>query len=126
MEQDSILGWKGSTATQWAAIQAYAIPTPPVPVRTALWQTDTAQGERFNECLDFLLKDIAKKHEPSLTRLLAAQPVPAVTLVAAPVAAPVAVRNDRRLPQTIRIECAQYMLIRLLQVSSARASSISG
>jgi len=84
MEQDRIPGWKGSTATQWAAIQAYALAPPPVTVRAVLWQTDTARGERFTQCLDFLLKDIAKKHEPSLTQLLAAQPVPAVAPVAAP------------------------------------------
>jgi len=61
MEQDRIRGWKGSTAAQWAAIQAYALATPPVTVRAALWETDTAQGEHCTECLDFLLKDIAKK-----------------------------------------------------------------
>jgi len=73
MEHDSILGRKGSRAAQWATIQAYARATPPVTVRAALWQTDTARGERFTEYLDFLLKDIAKKHKRSLTRLLAAQ-----------------------------------------------------
>ena len=36
MEQDRIPGWKGSTAAQWAAIQAYALATPPVTVRVAL------------------------------------------------------------------------------------------
>ena len=36
MEQDRILGWKGSPAVQWAAFQAYALPTPPVTVRAAL------------------------------------------------------------------------------------------
>jgi len=61
MEQDRIPGWKGSTAAQWAAIQAYMLATPPITVRAALWQTDTPRGERFTECLDFLLKDIAKK-----------------------------------------------------------------
>jgi len=76
MEQDRIPDWKGSTAAQWAAIRLYALATPPVTVRAALWQRDTARGERFTQCLDFLLKDIAKKHEPSLTRLLVAQPVP--------------------------------------------------
>jgi len=111
MEQDRIPGWKGSTAAQWAAIQAYTLATLPVTVRAALWQTDTALGKHFTECLDYLLKEIAKKHKPSLTRLLAAQPGPAVAPVAAPIVAPVAVGNDRKLPQTICIECAQYMLI---------------
>jgi len=106
MEQDWILGWKGSTAAQWAAIQAYALAIPSVTVRAALWQTDTAWGERFTECLDFVLKDIAKKHKPSLTRLLAAKPFPAVAPVVAPLAAPVAIGTDRKLPRTIRIECA--------------------
>jgi len=68
MEQDWIPGWKGSMAAQWPAIQAYALATPPLTLRVALWQTDTARGKRFTECLDFLLKDIAKKHKPSLTR----------------------------------------------------------
>ena len=130
MEQDRIPGWKGSTAAQWAAIQVYALATPPVTVRAALWQTDTARGERFTECLDSLLKDIAKNYKPSLTQLLAAQPVPTVAPgaapCAAPVSAPVGVGNDGKLPQIIRIECAQYMLIWLLQVSLARAPSVSG
>jgi len=111
MEQDTIPGWKGSRAAQWAVIQAYAFATPPVTVRVALWQTDTARGERFPECLHFLLKDIAKKDKPSLTRLLVAQLVPAGGPVADPVVAPVAVGNDPKSPHAIRIECAQYMLI---------------
>jgi len=126
MEQNRIPGRKGSTAAQWTAIQVYALATPPVTVRAALWQSDTAWGKRFTQSLDFLLKNIAKKHKRSLTRLLAAQPVPAVAPGEAPVTAPVAVGNDRKLPQTINLECAQYMLIWLLQVSSARALSISG
>jgi len=61
MRQDRFPGWKGNTAAQWAAIHAYPLATPPVPVRAALWLTETARGEPFTECLDFLLKDIAKK-----------------------------------------------------------------
>jgi len=102
IEQDRIPGWKGSTATQWAAIQAYALATLPITVRVAPWQTDTARGEHFTECLDSLLKDIAKKHKPSLTALLAAQLVPAVATIGARVAAPVAVRKDGKFPQTTR------------------------
>ena len=73
MVPDRIPGWKGSTAAQWAAIQAYALATPPVIVRAVLWRTDTAWGECLTKCLDFLLKEIAKKHKPSLTRVLVAQ-----------------------------------------------------
>jgi len=47
MEQDRIPGWKGRPAAQWAAIQAYALVTPPITVRAALWQTDIAWGEHF-------------------------------------------------------------------------------
>jgi len=61
MGQDKIPGWKGSTAPQRAAIQAYVLATPPFTGRAALWQTDTAQGECFTKCLDCLKKDIAKK-----------------------------------------------------------------
>jgi len=53
IEQDRIPGWKGSTAALWAAIQGYALATPPVTVRAVLWQRDTVWGERFTECLDF-------------------------------------------------------------------------
>jgi len=55
MEQDRIPGLKGSTAPHPAVIQAYALATLPITVRTALWQTDTVRGERFTECLDILL-----------------------------------------------------------------------
>jgi len=91
MDQDRILGWTGSTAAQWAAIQVYALATLPVTVRAALWQTDSAWGERFTQYLHFLLKDIAKKDNPGLTGLLVAQPVPAVAPVAAPIVDAVAV-----------------------------------
>jgi len=121
MEQNRSPGWKLSRAAQWAAIQAYAFATPPVKVRAVLWQTNTVQGEHFTKSLDFVLKDIAKETKFSLTELLAAQLFPA----GAPVAAPVAVGNDRKLPQTIHIECAQYILIWLVQVLSARSLSVS-
>ena len=104
MEQDRIPGWRGSTAAPWAAIQPYALATPAVTVRVALWKTDTARGESFPKCLDFLLKDIAKNHMLSVKPLLAVQPVPGVTPFAAPVAVLVPMGNDRKLPQTIRIE----------------------
>jgi len=126
MEQDKIPGWKGGTAAQSAAIQAYALATPPVEVRAALWQTDRARGERFTECLDFLQKDRAKKHKFSLRRLWTAQPVPGVAPITAPVVAPVAVGNDPKLPQTIRIACAQCIVIWLRQVLWAHSPAFPG
>ena len=95
MEQDRILGWKRSTAAQWAAIQAHGLTIPPVPNRAALWQTNSNRGRRFTECFDYLLRDIAKKHQHTLTELLRA-PVAAVAA-----AAPIAVGNDRKLSQCL-------------------------
>ncbi|PUU73042.1 hypothetical protein B9Z19DRAFT_1069291 [Tuber borchii] len=111
MEQDRIPGWKGSTAAQWAAIQAYAIATSSVTDRVALWQANSSRGKHFTECLDFLLKDIAKKHNAILARLLeAAQPVPTV---AAPIAAPIAVRNDRLAgPHSVHLWLVQGSVVR--------------
>jgi len=83
----------------------------------ALWQTNTARGKHLTKGLFFLFRNIAKKDEPSLTRLLAAQLLPAVAPVAVPNVAPVAARYYRKLSQTVRIECAPYMLIWLLQVT---------
>ena len=62
MKQDRNPGWGRGTAVQWAAIGAYAIPLQPVSPRSGLWQANNLHGERFTQCLDFLLKDIAKKH----------------------------------------------------------------
>lgn len=126
MEQDRIPGWKRSTAAQWAAIQAYALTISPVSRRAAHWQAVTVRGERFTECLDFLLKDIAKKHARTLTDLLVAQPVAAGAAPVAAGAAPVAVGNDRKLPQTVSIEYVQYMLIWVLQEPPVRALSVCG
>jgi len=66
MEQDRIPCWWQSMGVQWAAIQEHSLTLAPVATvgggRAALWQTNTVQDKRFTECLDFLLKDIAKKH----------------------------------------------------------------
>lgn len=92
MEQDRIPSWRRSTDAQWAAIQAHSLTVAPVATagggRAALWENDTVRGRRFQECLDFLLKDIAKKHRntlESLTRVQNAAPIPA--------------GNDRKLSQ---------------------------
>ena len=72
-------------------IQAYGLSLEPLASngRTALWQEDTRSGQRFTECYDYLLKDIAKKHLRTLARLGAALP-PAV-----PVAPAVAANNRK-------------------------------
>ena len=75
------------------------------------WPTETGLGDGFTECVDFWVKDIAKKDMLSLSRLLAEPPVPAVAVVDTRIAAPVVITSDHRLPETMRIECAQYMLI---------------
>ena len=77
MEHDRIPGWKQSTAGQWAAIRAHALTLRPVSQRSGLWQANNPRGERFTECLDFLLKDIAKNHQGILRDMLRA-PVAAV------------------------------------------------
>jgi len=120
MKQDRIPGWKQSTAAQWAAIQAYAITLQPVSWTSALWQANNLCGERCTECLDFLLKDIAKKHQRILTDMLKVQPVAAIA-----VADPAPARNDRKLTPSFHIN-VPYMRIQLLQVSPVRALSVSG
>jgi len=98
MEQDRITRWKQSTAVHWAAIQGYAITLQPVSRRAGLWQANNLRGERFTECLDFLLKDIAKKHQRILTDMLNVQPVGAIA-----VADPAPARNDRKFAPSILI-----------------------
>jgi len=120
MEQDRIPGWKQSIAAQWAAIQAYAVTLQPVSRRSGLWQANNLRGERFTECLDFLLKDIAKKPQRILTDMLKGQPVAAIA-----VADPAPARNDRKLAPSVRIN-VPYMLIQLEQVSPVCALSVSG
>ena len=120
MEQDRIPGWKQSTAGQWAAIQAHGLTLRPVSQRSGLWQANNPRGERFTECLDLLLKDIAKEHQGILRDMLRA-PVAAV-----PVVDPTPARNDRKLSPSVRNQDVPYMLIQLLQVSPVRGLSVSG
>ena len=120
MEQDRIPGWKQSIAGQWAAIQAQALTLRPVSQRSGLWQTNNPRGERFTECLDFLLKNIAKKHQGILRDMLRA-PVTAV-----PVGDPTPARSNRRLSPRVRNKDVSYMLIQLLQVLPVRGLFVSG
>jgi len=90
MEQVRIPRWKQSTAGQWAAIQAHAPTLRRVSQRSGLWQANNPRGERFTECLDLLLKDIAKKLQGILRDMLRA-PIAAV-----PVTDPTPARNDRK------------------------------
>jgi len=96
MEQDRIPSWWQSTDAQWAAIQAHSLTLAPVATpgggRAALWQTDTVQGRRFTECLDFLLNEVAKKHQNTLESLTRARGAPIL-------AGPIPARNDRKLSQ---------------------------
>jgi len=120
IEQDKIPEWQQSRAAQWAAIQAYGITLQPVGRRSGLWQANNLRGERFTECLDLLLKDIAKTHQRILTDMLKVQPVTAIG-----VADPAPARNDRNLAPSVCIN-VPYMLIPLLQVSPVRALAVSG
>jgi len=120
MKQDRIPGWKQSTARQWAAIQAHDLTLRPVSQRSGLWQSNNPRGERFTECLDLLLKDIAKKHQ-GILRVMLRAPVAAV-----PVADPTPARNDCKLSRSVRNKDVPYMLIQLLQVSPVRDLSVSG
>jgi len=96
MEQDRITSWRQSTDAQWAAIQAHSLALARVATpgggRAVLWQTGTVRGRRFTECLDFLLKDVAKKHRNTLESLTRARGAPIL-------AAPVPAGNDRKLSQ---------------------------
>jgi len=120
MEQDRIPGWKQRTAGQCAAIQAHALTLRPVSQRLGLWQANNPRGERFTECLDFLLKDIAKKHQ-GILRDMSRAPVAAV-----PVVDPTPARNVRNLSRSVGNKDVPYMLIQLLQLSPVRGLSVSG
>jgi len=109
MEQDRIPGCKQSTAGQWAALQGHALTLWPVSQRSGLCQANNPCGERFTECLDLLLKNIAKKHQGILRDMLRA-PVAAV-----PVGDPTPARNDPKLSPSVRNKDVAYMLIQLLQ-----------
>jgi len=120
MEQDKISGWKQSTAEQWAAIQAHALTLRPVNQRSGLWQANNARGKPFTECLDLLLKDIAKKHQGILRAMLRAPVAPVL------VADPNPSRNHRKLSPSLRNKDVPYMLIQLLEVSPVCGLSVSG
>jgi len=120
LDQDRIPGWKQSTARQWAAIQAHALTLQPVSQRSGLWQADNPRGERFTECLDLLLKDIAKKH-PGILRDMLRAPVAAVL-----VADPTPSRNDRKLSPSVCNKDVLHMLIQPLQGSLVQGLSVSG
>jgi len=120
MEQDRIPGWKQSTAGQWAAIQAHALTLWPVGQRSGHWQANNPRGKRFTECLDLLLKAIAKKHQGILRDMLRAHGA------AVPVADPTPDRNARMLSTSVRNQNVPYMLIQLLQVSPVCGLSVSG
>jgi len=119
MAQDRIPGWKQRPVAQWAAIQAHALTLQPVRQRLGLWQANNPCGECFTECLDLLLKDIAKKHQGILRDMLR------VPIAAVPVADPTLTRNDRRLSLRFRNKDVPYMLIQLLQVSPVWGLSVS-
>ena len=130
MEQERIPGFVRSTADQWAAIQPHALTLPHVPHGAPLWQTHTRRGQRFTECFDYLLRDIAKKHQNNLVNLLRV-PLAGPASSAGPAGpagpgAPVAVVNNRKLSQNICTELRQNMLIWRLQLWPVRATSASG
>ena len=112
--------WKQSTAAQWAAIQKHALTLRPVRKRSGIWQDDNPCGERFTECLDFLLKDIANKHQDILRDMLKA------LVAGVPVADPTPTRNHSKLSPSVGNKDVAYMLIQLLQVSPVRGLSVSG
>ena len=84
------------------ASQADALSFPPVPHWAPLWLTNTRRGQRFTECFDYLLRDIAKKHKNNWENLLRV----AVAGLAGPAgpagpAAPVAAVNNGKSSQDI-------------------------
>ena len=95
MERDGIRGFRDATAGQWAALQAYALTVEPIASngRANYWQVDTLNGRRFTECLNFLLKDVAKKHSKTVSAMIAAIP-PAPPIPAA--------GHDRKFPKIVR------------------------
>jgi len=83
-------------------------------------QANNPCGERFTECLDFLLKEKAKKHQGFLRDMLRAY------VAAVPVGDPTPAINDRKLSPSVRNKDVPYMLIQLLQVLPVRGLSVSG
>jgi len=80
MKHDRIPRWRQSADAQWLAIQAHSLTLAPSATagsgRAALWQTDIVRGTRFTECLDFLLKDVVKKHQNTVESLMRARGAP--------------------------------------------------
>ena len=76
MEHDGIESFRRSTAAQWAALQVYALTVEPIASngRVQYWEVNSHGGRRFTECLDFLLKDVAKKHSSTVRAMLQAVP----------------------------------------------------
>src|SRR5437879_2727426 len=91
MEHEGIHGYKDASTAQWATIQAYDLMVEPIASNgmAAYWEADSNWGRCFTECLDFLLKDVAKKHSKTLEAMglavppTAPAPAPPVPLVAA-------------------------------------------
>ena len=92
----------------------------PVTRRSGLGQANNLGGECFTKCLDFGLKDIAKKHQRILIDMLKVQPVAAIV-----VADPAPTRNYPKLAPSVRIN-EPYMRIELQQVLPVRALFVSG
>ena len=107
MQYNRIRCWALATPEEWAAIQAYGLSLEPLARngRAALWQEDTRSGQRFTECHDYLLKDIAKKHLRTLACLGAALPR------AVPVAPALAVNNRKFHPLIVGINLHVKVLI---------------
>src|SRR5205807_957359 len=90
-----ISSYKHSTLTQWTAIQAYALMVELIASNgiATYWEANTNQWRRFTECLDFLLKDMTKKHSKTLSAMdLAVPPAPSV------IPATVTIGNDCKSP----------------------------
>ena len=98
MEQDGIESFRCSTAAQGAALQVYALTVEPIASngREQYWEVNSGRGRRLTECLDFLLKDVAKKHSRTVRDMLQDLP-PAPPAPPAPAAG-----NDRKFPKCVR------------------------
>ena len=95
MEQDGIESFRRSTGAQWAALQVYALTVEPIASngRAQYWEVNSGRGRRLTECLDFLLKDVAKKHLRTVRDMLQALP-PAPPVLAA--------SNNHKFPKCVR------------------------
>ncbi|RPB03034.1 hypothetical protein L873DRAFT_1787191 [Choiromyces venosus 120613-1] len=98
MEREGIQSFRHSSAAQWARLQVYALTIEPIASngRAQFWEKDTPRGRRFTECLDYLLKDVAKKHSQTVKAMMQALPP------ATPVPAASAAGNDCKFTKSIR------------------------